>query len=82
MLDKGASLENVAEGFVGSQEFKIINGTAPSNLDLVTSLYNHVLGRAPDPEGLNFWKTLLDKQTIDSSNLLISMSESVKTRSR
>lgn len=76
VLDKGASLGSVAEGFVGSQEFKIINGTAPSNLDLVTSLYNHVLGRAPDPEGLNFWKTLLDKQTIDSSNLLISMSES------
>jgi len=75
-MDNGTSLEAVAEGFVSSQEFKSINGASPSSLNLVTSLYNHVLGRAPDQEGLNFWKTLLDNQSISTGELLISMSES------
>ena len=76
VLDKGASLESVAAGFVASQEFKTINGTNPTNLQLVSSLYQHVLGRAPDQAGLDFWTAQLDNNSLPVNNLLVSFSES------
>ena len=79
-LDKGASLDAVAAGFVASQEFQTINGVSPSNLQLVTSLYQHILGRAPDQSGLDFWTAQLDSQALDKSNLLISFAESSENK--
>ena len=76
VLDKGASLESVAAGFVASQEFQTINGTHPTNLQLVSSLYQHVLGRAPDQAGLDFWTAQLDNNSLPENNLLVSFSES------
>ena len=76
VLDKGASLESVAAGFVASQEFQTINGTHPTNLQLVSSLYQHVLGRAPDQAGLDFWTAQLDNNSLPVNNLLVSFSES------
>lgn len=75
-LDKGSSIDNVAAGFVASQEFQAINGVSPSNQQLVTSLYQHILGRAPDQSGLNFWTKQLESGALDKSHLLINFSES------
>src|SRR6185437_2654201 len=46
-LETGASLQSVADGFVGSQEFQTVYG-ALDNKDFVTLLYNNVLHRPPD----------------------------------
>jgi len=75
-LDKGASLESVSAGFSSSQEFQAINGASPTNLQLVASLYQHILGRAPDQSGLDFWAHQLDNHSLNTSNLLVSFSES------
>lgn len=75
-IDKGASLESVSAGFIGSQEFQNINGESPTNLQLVTSLYQHILGRAPDQSGLDFWTHQLDTNSLSKSNLLVNFSES------
>lgn len=75
-LDNGSSLASVAAGFVASQEFQTINGVSPNNVQLVTSLYQHILGRAPDQSGLDFWTAQLDGQVLDKSHLLINFAES------
>lgn len=75
-LDNGATLDQVASGFVNSLEFQAINGAAPTNLQLVTSLYQHILGRAPDHAGLDFWTTQMNNNALDKSHLLTSFSES------
>ncbi|VVO43121.1 DUF4214 domain-containing protein [Pseudomonas fluorescens] len=75
-LDKGVSIDSVAAGFVASQEFQTINGASPSNLQLVTSLYQHILGRAPDQSGLDLWTAQLDNHALDASHLLINFAES------
>jgi Ca2+-binding RTX toxin-like protein len=53
-LEGGASLQSVADGFVGSQEFQADYG-ALNNNDFVTLLYHNVLHRDPDPGGLANW---------------------------
>ncbi len=75
-LDHGVSLEAVSTAFVTSNEFKAINGASPSNSQLVTGLYQHVLGRAPDQSGLEYWVAQMDDNALSSSDLLISFAES------
>lgn len=65
---------------MASQEFQTINGVSPSNLQLVTSLYQHILGRAPDQSGLDFWTAQLDSQALDKSDPLISFAESSENK--
>jgi cytochrome c5/Ca2+-binding RTX toxin-like protein len=48
------TLEEVAQGFVGSQEFQNIYGGA-NNTQFVTLLYNNVLNSTPDAQGLERW---------------------------
>ena len=54
----GASLQSVADTFSESQEFINRYGSL-SDTDYVTQLYHNVLGRAPDPDGLASWLSLL-----------------------
>lgn len=75
-LDKGVSIDSAAAGFVASQEFQTINGASPSNLQLVTSLYQHILGRAPDQSGLDFWTAQMGNNGLDKGHLLINFAES------
>ena len=53
-LNSGVSLQTVADGFVGSQEFQNTYGTL-DNADFVSLLYENVLHRPADPGGLNGW---------------------------
>lgn len=53
-LHNGASIEQVAQGFVNSGEFARAYG-ALSNDAFVTQLYANVLHRVPDPSGRQTW---------------------------
>ncbi len=75
-LDQGAALGSVAEGFVSSTEFQIRYG-APSNRDFVTLLYNNVLHRAPDVDGLTSWVGLLDGGA-NRTSVVVGFSESAE----
>jgi hypothetical protein len=58
-LESGAaSLQAMANGFVGSAEFQARYG-ALDNTGFVTLLYENSLHRAPDPGGLNSWVNAL-----------------------
>ena len=75
-MDKGATLQSVAAGFVKSAEFASLYGANPDNLSLVTRMYTNVLDRAPDQAGLDFWVDLLDRKVITGFEALAEFSES------
>lgn len=54
-LDGGTSLTQAAQGFINSAEFKAMYGENATDQHFVTLLYNHVLHRAPEGAGYQFW---------------------------
>ena len=58
-MDNGLSLQSTANEFISSPEFAKLYGTNPSDSAFVTLLYEHVMHRAADGEGFNFWVNAL-----------------------
>ncbi len=56
------TFNNVVNGFITSIEFQARYGQ-PDNGQLVTLLYNNVLGRGPDTDGFNGWVNALNSGT-------------------
>ena len=54
------SFPEVIESFMASPEFQDTYGAASSNTEFVTLLYENVLKRAPDANGLSGWVASLD----------------------
>ncbi|OEZ56299.1 DUF4214 domain-containing protein [Duganella sp. HH105] len=79
VLDRGVSLKTVASGFIDSQEFRTLYGTAPTDQAFVTNLYNNVLHRAPDAGGSSFWMDRLH-DGVSREDVLIGFSESVENQ--
>lgn len=73
--DKGYSLVDIARGFVASDEFRKLYGSAPANQDLVARLYQNVLHRAGEKEGMDFWIGALDSK-VSVAQVLVGFSES------
>ena len=63
-MDRGNSLATIASGFVASDEFKLVYGSAPTNAQLVSKFYENVLGRPAEPGGYSFWLGVLDSGNI------------------
>ena len=76
-IDKGATLQTVANNFIGSAEFAQKFGAAPSNADLVAGLYANVLHRQPDQAGAAYWIGKLDAG-MTKADVLLSFSESAE----
>lgn len=79
-MDKGMSLDAVAAGFVGSQEFAALYGARPSNADMVGKFYQNVLHRAPDQAGYDYWVSVLDKGQASPPSVLASFGESPENK--
>jgi hypothetical protein len=75
-MDKGVTLAAVAQGFVDSREFKDMYASATSNADLVNMFYEHVLHRAPEKDGFDFWVGVLDQHAASVADVLVAISES------
>lgn len=54
-MDKGATLNQVAAGFIDSPEFRQLYGTGLSDSAFVGKLYGNVLHRPQDQAGADFW---------------------------
>lgn len=80
-MDHGATLQNVAQAFVTSGEFKALFGASPSATQAVNAFYTNVLGRNPDSAGLDFW---VGKMVAGMSlaDLLVSFSESAENQAQ
>jgi hypothetical protein len=79
-MDHGTSLSAVAQGFVDSKEFKDLYGAAPSNADIVGKFYEHVLHRAPEKAGYDFWVSVLDQHQARTVDVLVAISESAENQ--
>ena len=55
----GVELDQIADYFVGSEEFSNTYGSVDEET-FVALVYQNVLGRAPDDEGLTYWVGLLE----------------------
>lgn len=78
-LQDGASLTEVAQGFVASREFARVYG-ALDNAAFVTLLYRNVLDRDPDAVGLAYWTGLLDAQARSRAGVVTGLSDSTEFR--
>ena len=74
-MDNGVSLTTIAAGFIGSDEFKTKYGANPSYETYINLLYQNILGRAPDAEGLNYWVSNMQKGIDSPAAVLASFSE-------
>jgi hypothetical protein len=74
-LNSGASLQNVANGFVASAEFQADYGNL-DNTGFVTLLYQNVLHRAPDTSGLNSWVNALNSGQDTRAQVVVGFTES------
>jgi len=75
MLDGGTSLLEVARGFVASDEFKNLFGVNPDTASLVSGLYQHVLHRAPEQGGYDYWYKVLADNPGALAEVLVAFSE-------
>ena len=72
----GLALENVANNFIASPEFKSKYGENPSDDVFIDLLYQNVLGRAADDSGLAFYKNHFNEGTMTRAAALIGFAES------
>ncbi len=79
-MDGGATLPQVANGFVNSAEFRATYGVNPSNAQIVTKLYDNVLHRAGETGGFNHWVGVLDSHAGTVADVLAAFSESAENQ--
>lgn len=75
-----AALSDIAKGFVSSDEFKSLYGTAPSHLQLVSTYYRNVLHRDGEKAGVDWWVDQMDHGG-DAAAVLLGFSESAENKS-
>ncbi|MCZ8185763.1 MAG: DUF4214 domain-containing protein [Beijerinckiaceae bacterium] len=75
-LQGGQDLTSTAGGFIASQEFANVYGNL-SNAAFVSTLYNNVLGRAADAQGLSDWVNLLNSG-MSRASVVVGFSESLE----
>tara|TARA_E500000331_G_C17252179_1_gene711643 strand:- start:326 stop:2527 length:2202 start_codon:yes stop_codon:yes gene_type:complete len=76
MEGNGLVLENIANNFIASPEFKTKYGENPSNDEFIDLLYQNVLGRSADSDGLAFYTNHFTAGTMTRAAALIGFAES------
>jgi Ca2+-binding RTX toxin-like protein len=79
-MDNGVTVEQVAGGFVASDEFVRLYGAAPTNAEIVDRLYRNVLHRAPEQGGFDFWVDVLNGKKASLAAVLAAFSEGAENR--
>lgn len=72
-VSNGKTLEEIAARFSASAENKTLYPDGSSNADLVTAVYNNILGRDPDADGLAHWLRGLDTGNIPQEILILKL---------
>ena len=74
------SIRVVASSFLASNEFKQRYGENVTNEKYVTTLYQNVLGRAPDTSGMNYWIGQLTSGRETRYEALLGFAESAENK--
>ena len=70
--DNGLDIvDSLAQGFVNSAEFIATYGSNPSNATFVDKLYQNVLGRAGETDGVIFWNQQLNAGNVSKAAVLV-----------
>lgn len=75
----GVPLGTISQSFATSAEFSSRYGPL-NNTQFVTQVYQNVLGRAPDPQGLAYWVGQLNSGAMNRGAVMIGFSESPEYR--
>lgn len=73
------TLKRISDYFASSSEFKTKYGTL-TNEEFVERIYTDVLGRAPDPSGLDYWTRQLDLGLKTRGDVMLAFSDSSEFR--
>jgi hypothetical protein len=71
-------VETIANGFLGSEEFRARFGSDLDTGDYVNRLYQNVLGREADDEGYDYWTQTLDTGAMTRAQALVGFAESAE----
>lgn len=75
-MEKDARLESIASDFINSAEYQKLYGTGHTNAELVGEYYQHILGRAGEQAGIDFWAGVLDSHAATNAQVLAAISDS------
>ncbi len=81
VLDRHASLREIAAGFISSPEFTSTYGNDSSPEAFVNKIYTNILHRAPDADGAAYWVDVMKKGS-KREEVLAFISESAENISR
>ena len=76
-LENGASLHDMALGFVNSAEAEQTYGSM-TNIEFIEMLYSSALDRTADVEGLSNWTEALENGSIDRADALLGFADSTE----
>jgi len=76
------SLHAIAAQFAASDEFIDRYGSNPSNEALVEAMYENVLGREGDADGVRFWLDQLDSGAMTQVGVLVAFTDSTENIDR
>jgi Ca2+-binding RTX toxin-like protein len=79
-IEHGLTLEQAAQSFMQSSEFKNMYGADISHQALVEKFYQNVLHRSGDAEGQHFWSGLLDNHQATPAQVLAAFAESAENQ--
>jgi len=75
VLQGGAPLQAVADGFMQAPEWQARYGT-PDDLAFIQTLYQNVLDRPGEADGVGYWTGLLDAGVARRGQIVVAFSES------
>jgi hypothetical protein len=78
-MDKGATLAQIAVGFVQSAEFQS-KFAGKSNADIVNEFYSNILNRAGEPAGTAWWIEQLNAGNATLAEVLVGFSEAAENK--
>jgi len=81
MAERGMSLQEMARGFIASSEFTDLYGAAPGDSAFVAALYQNVLHREGEPDGVKYWLNSLSNG-VDRGAVLAALSEGFENQAQ
>jgi len=77
-LSDGMSLQDIAKSFFVQKETVASYPSTMSNDDFVRKVYDNVLNRPPDTEGLNYWVGELNRGSVSKDSFLLAIINGAK----
>ncbi len=74
----GMSLEEIASQFLDQEETAAIYSAQQTVLELATAVYDNVLGRMPDQQGLDFWVDQLESGAVGRDAFILEVLNGAK----